>query len=128
MRYEAGLGWKARPTRLNDTKVRQSPKVSEQLPEDRRIHRDTHWLPLGLARQPGDGGTIELPPWIFPGVPGKELVELAQGKLRAPISVSQAPLELQEAAQLAGDWTVEDLVHRGTGSPTPRRRFSATRT
>jgi hypothetical protein len=66
--------------------------------------------------------------WIFLGIPGKELVELAQGKLRAPISVTQAPLELQEAAQLAGDGAVENLVHRGTGSPTLRRRFSATRT
>ena len=71
--------------RLNDTEVRQPPKVSKQLPENRRIHGNTHWLALGLARQPGDGGTIELPPWIFPGIAGKELVN-NYGFKKLPVS------------------------------------------
>jgi hypothetical protein len=84
-------------------------------------------LPFGLARQPGDGGAIKLPPRVFPGITGKELLKLAQRKLRAAISVTQTPLELKKAVQFAGDRTEEDLIHRGTGSPTLRRRFNATR-
>jgi hypothetical protein len=44
VRYKAGLGGELWPARLNDTKVRESPKVNEQLPENRRIHRNTHGL------------------------------------------------------------------------------------
>ena len=112
MRHEVRLGWKSWPMWFNDTDVRKPAKVSEELPEDRRIHGDANWLALGLARQPSDRGAIKLPSWIFPGIAGKELIELAQGKLGAPISVTQTPLEPKEAAQLLGNRTVKDLVHR----------------
>jgi hypothetical protein len=108
--------------------VGEPPKVSEQLPENRRIHRDAHRLPFGLTRQPSDGGAVKLPSSIFVGIVGDELVELAQCKLRASISVTQTPLELKEAVQLARDRAEESRVHRGTRSPTLRKRLNATRT
>lgn len=128
MRHEAGLSWKSWPVGFNDTDVRKPAKVSEELPEERRIHGDANRLALRLARQPSESGAIKLPSWIFPGKAGKELIELAQGKLGASVSVTQTSLESKEAFQLFGNRTVKDLVHRGTGSPTLRRRFSATRT
>jgi hypothetical protein len=106
----------------------ESAKIGEQLPENRRIQGNAYWLACGLTRQPSDGSLVKLPLWIFSGKGRSEPVELAQGKLRAAIPVAETSLEAKETVQLAGDRAEEDhLVHLGTGSPTLRRRFSATR-
>jgi hypothetical protein len=58
----------------------------------------------------------------------KKSIEFAQGELSAHVSVTEAALELKEPKQFICDWTSKDVVHRGTGMATVRRRLKATRT
>ena len=128
MRHEVGLRGKSRPLRLDNMQMREASEICEELPQNSRIHGNADRFAIGLARQPGDGGLIESPSRVLLYIAGKESVELPQRKLRASISESQTSLELQEAVQFTGHRAVKDLVHRGTGKPTPRRRLIATRT
>ena len=114
--------------RLHHLEMRESSKIREQLPEDGGIHGDAHWFPCGLARQPGDSRAIHLPLGVFSGEADQEPVKLVQSIFGAPISVSETSLEQEEVALLVRDRALKGPVHRGTGSPTPRRRRSATRT
>ena len=59
----------------------------------------------------------------------KKTIELPRNvNSRAHVAITEAPLELEKRMQLARNWTLEDVVHRGTGRATARRRFNATRT
>ncbi len=57
-----------------------------------------------------------------------EPIEFQQCELSPVIAVAQAPLRQKEFLQIVGQGTVEVRLHFGTGSVTPRRRRSATRT
>ena len=51
-----------------------------------------------------------------------------QRELSAHVSVAETALESEETKQFISEWTIEHVVHRGTGRATVRRRFKATRT
>src|SRR2546429_691273 len=48
--------------------------------------------------------------------------------ITAHVSVTEAALESEEIKQFICDWTIENVVHRGTERATVRRRLKATRT
>lgn len=70
----------------------------------------------------------QLPVTIPSDVLDKKSVEFAKRELSAHVSVTEAALELKEPKQFICDWTSKDVVHRGTGRATVRRRLKATRT
>ena len=57
-----------------------------------------------------------------------EPIEFQKCELSPVIAVAQAPLKDKELLQIVGQGTVEARHHFGTGSVTPRRRRSDTRT
>ena len=68
-------------------------------------------------------------PAVIPGnVFDKKSIEFPQRKLSAHVSVTEAALESEEIKQFICDWTIENVVHRGTERATVRRRLKATRT
>ena len=71
---------------------------------------------------------IKLPAAVCGRILDEKSIELTQRKLRAPVSIAQAALELREAIQLSRRRTTEDPLHRGTGRQIERGRFIATRT
>src|SRR5471030_1000909 len=126
IRNEGGLGGQLRPERFHNFPVGLSAQIAKELPQNRSIAGYAHGLALRFARQPRNRCPVELPAPILGGIVRQEPVALAQRKLRPGISIPQAPLELEETVQVAGNRAVEDFIHRGTGSATPRRRLNAT--
>jgi hypothetical protein len=65
-----------------------------------------------------------MPRYIFLDEP----IELQERELGPCIVISQATFKQKEFLQIVGQGAMEERLHFGTGSDTPRRRRSATRT
>src|SRR5215472_5283802 len=117
------------PDRFNNGAKRGgSPQITEELSQDPCIVRNTDRFTAWLARQPTEHGLIQLPMAVPGRVLDEKSIELSECELRAPVSIAEVTLELKKTLQLGRNRTTEDVIHRGTGRPTARRRLKATRT
>src|SRR5215469_9631213 len=117
------------PDRFNNGAKRgASPQITEELSQDPCIVGNTDGFTAWLARQPTERGLTQLPMAVPGRVLDEKSVELSECELRAPVSIAEIALEIKKTMQFGCDRTTEDVIHRGTGRPTDRRRLKATRT
>src|SRR6202165_1646784 len=129
MRRKRGFVAQLRPQRLIDKWVGGTPsQVAAKLPQYSSVRGNTHGLAIGLTAKPSHYRLVEAPFSMPRHIFLDEPIELQQRELGPGIVISQAMLKLKEFLQIVGQRTMEERLHFGTGSVTPRRRRSATRT